>query len=230
MQIIIADSETASLSRPAPPATGVVQAAWLEIEAGPDGKFACTKEHMHLLDPGMPIDQKASEIHGFYDIDVVGKPTLFEVFDLKGPVFFIAHNKAFDLPRFAAGIENLVGGLCTLMGARRHCKDSPDHKLTTLVEHYQLPVHKAHDALGDCYMTLGLLNLLIERSGMPLLELAKHVHTPKVPTEMPFGKHKGKAFRDLPSDYIVYVLGYDDLDEGLRTALNMQRRLRGNAI
>lgn len=227
MKIILADTETAGLRRPVKPATGIVQVAWLYI-AEQEGKYVIVEENCHITDPGMPIDAKASEVHGLYDIDVQGKPSVFDVFKLEEPSFFIAHNAAFDFPRLAEGIENCVGKLCTLLGARKYLKDAPNHKLTTLVEFYGLEAYPAHDALGDTKMTLGVLNLLLEKTGMSLFDLAKDVMNAKVPEEMTFGKYKGLPFREVPSDYIRYMLGREDLDEGIRTAFEMQRRLRGN--
>lgn len=227
MKIILGDTETAGLKKAIPPATGVVQVAWVEL-AEQNGKFVIEQEFCHITDPGMPIDPKASEVHGLFDIDVIGKPNLFDVFKLEDPIFFIAHNRAFDYPRLAQGMENCVGGLCTLLAARRYLTEAPNHKLVTLVEHYGLEQHQAHDALGDVKMTVGVLNLLLEKSGLNLLDLAKAVMTPKVPESMPFGMYKGCAFRDVPSSYIKLMLKKQDLDDGVRTAFEMQRRMRGN--
>lgn len=230
LKLILADVETASLKRPEKPATGIVQVAWLVLQENASGFLDIAEEHCSLIDPGCPIDAKASEIHGLYDHDVVGQAALFDFFKVEEPCFFIAHNRAFDYPRLAEGMANCVDSLCTLMASRRILKDAPNHKLVTLVEHYGLEMGKAHDALGDCRMTHQLINLLIEKSDMSLQELAKFVNTPKVPEKMPFGTHQGKSFADLSTSYITYMLGMQDLDPGLRTALEMQRRSRGNGI
>jgi hypothetical protein len=44
---------------------------------------------------------------------------------------------------------------------------------------------------------------------------------------MPFGKHRGRAFSDLPSDYLEWLLGLDDLRPPLRRALEAEAERRG---
>lgn len=232
MRIIIADIEGTGLKMPAPPASGVVQVAHIDIAWDPVQRKAVeTGSFSAMVDPGCPIEPKATEVHGFTDDDVLGKPSLEEVYHIPEPVYFIAYNRPFDYKRLAGRMDNCVGGFCALQAARRYLKGPTNYQLQTLVEFYDLPRHKAHDALGDVRSTLDVLNLIMQASDFSnLQDLGAAINTPKVPELMPFGKHQGKSFRDLPSDYIVFVLGFEDLDPGLRTALEMQRRLRGNGI
>ena len=41
----------------------------------------------------------------------------------------------------------------------------------------------------------------------------------RIPKMITFGKHKGTAIKDLPSDYANWLLKQDELDPYLRTAL-----------
>lgn len=36
---------------------------------------------------------------------------------------------------------------------------------------------------------------------------------------MPFGKHRGEPLSDIPTDYLDYVLGFDDLYPGTEAAI-----------
>lgn len=238
MKIILGDVETAGFMKPRQDASGVVQVAALELEEV-DGKLVEVRSFKHLVNPGCAIEDGAKEIHGISNDDVEFMPdfnTVFKLaaeagtFDLYGDVFFIAHNKAFDFQRFSLVMENCVGGLCTLQAARRIMKDAPNHKLGTLVQHYGLEMLDAHDALNDCRMTLQVLNLQLKMAEMSVTELAEMVSTPKTPTEMPFGKYKGAKFSELGSGYIRWMLDREDLDKGLRLALEMERRIRGNGL
>ena len=44
----------------------------------------------------------------------------------------------------------------------------------------------------------------------------------RIPKSITFGKHKGTAIQDLPTDYIQWLLRQDDLDPYLRKALETQ--------
>ena len=44
----------------------------------------------------------------------------------------------------------------------------------------------------------------------------------RIPSTMPFGKHKGILLTDLPSDYKQWLLSQGDIDTYLRKALKAQ--------
>ena len=41
----------------------------------------------------------------------------------------------------------------------------------------------------------------------------------RIPTVMTFGKHKGMVIKDVPRDYVRWLLGQPDVDPYLRQAL-----------
>jgi len=43
----------------------------------------------------------------------------------------------------------------------------------------------------------------------------------RIPTTMPFGKHKGMLLSDIPSDYKQWLLTQGDIDPNLRKALTL---------
>lgn len=221
---LVLDTETCGLRKAIPPATGVVQVAYVELDAS----MNVIGEWETLVNPGMPIEDGASEIHGIYDHHVEMKKPLHEVFHVAEPMVFIAHNKRFDWPRLADHIDNCVGSICTMEAAKRFLKGQPSNKLLDLIRHFGLEEHKAHDALGDVRMATSLLKFILQDTGMTFQQLLEAMAATKIPTEMPFGKHKGKKFTDLPSDYIVWLLSKSDIDPGLKRALETQRRIRGN--
>lgn len=223
-RIFICDTETTGLRKATPPASGVVQVAYIELDAS----LTVVDEFETLVNPGMPIEPGASNVHGIFDEMVETKKPLEECFHIEGPMIFIAHNKRFDWPRLSSRIDNCVGSLCTLEAAKRFLKGQPNNKLTTLVEHFGLEAHKAHDALGDVRMTLSLLRFILASTGLSFKDLMSQMENNKTPTEMPFGAHRGRPFSELPSSYLVWLSELEDLDAGLRRAVEMQRRIRGN--
>jgi ATP-dependent DNA helicase DinG len=154
MKYFMCDTETSGLKIPEPPASGVCQVAYAELAYDEsNNEFFVAKQSMSYCNPGIPIEPGASKVHGIYDENVADKPTLAEVFTLQGPLVFMAHNARFDYPRLRPQIKGEVEVFCTLNAARRYL-NSPDNKLTSLVKHFGLQEHDAHDALGDVLMAI----------------------------------------------------------------------------
>jgi len=89
MRYLLNDTETVGLNPPGLPASGVVEVAWAEIDPN---TLAITNEFVSRVNPGCPIDPRASEVHGIYDIDVMDAPSLGDVFAVDGPTISIGHN------------------------------------------------------------------------------------------------------------------------------------------
>jgi len=119
-------------------------------------------EEPHLnqrIDPGVPIPQRASQIHGLTDADVAGAPRFGQFADtlraaLAGRVV-VGHNIGFDLAVMRH--EAMRAGLAwpelpaldiALLAAVLE-PALPDHGLETLVARFGVDAGKRHDALGD---------------------------------------------------------------------------------
>lgn len=225
MKIKISDVETAGLGKFVPPATGVVQVAWLDVRED----LTIKSSGESLVNPGCKIQPGAQAVHGISDDQVKDAPKLAEVYSDDEPLVFVAHNVAFDYKFLAPYLGNVVGRFCTLRAARRYLR-APDSKLITLVKHYGLPEFPAHDAGGDVLMTYHLLLLLLKETGLTFKEIMLAQETPMVPHEMPFGMYKGTPLVMLETPYIAKVLKYEDLDPGLKIGLEMVSKSRGNRI
>lgn len=107
--------------------------------------------HQQLKDQGLPIQEALPAFLSFLSSHPI-----------------VAHNIAFDLAflREACAQNGLSfpgnRRIDTLALSERHVKDAPDHKLTTLMEHFELPYPDRHRSLADCRATLLLLHKLIE--------------------------------------------------------------------
>lgn len=214
MRVIIGDVETSGLSSDA----GVVEIAWAET----DTSLTIQNTAYSLINPGRPISPSASGVHGIVDAHVQNAPTLDEFVGSAfqdGEVLFVAHNAKYDLAFFGPHIKNLAGVLCTLKMARLIYPDSPDHKLQTLRYYLALEGGGAHSAAGDVEVLTNLLRRMIEDSNMNLIELWHLSQRPVMIEKISFGKHKGKNLRDLPSDYVRWLLSLPDLDDNLRFSL-----------
>ena len=122
--------------------------------------------------------------------------------------------------------------ICTLALSRALYPHLDSHSLGALSYFLSFPdfcgemrerLKGAHDALSDALLTLGLLRNIIFASGIsyPLdfNELWEKSEEARIPTVMPFGKHKGVPLKEVPSDYKRWLRGQPDVDPYLLKAL-----------
>lgn len=184
-----------------------------------------------LIDPERDIPQVVIDIHGITNEMVADAPTMQEYIDtvLAGEfddcdITMICHNAPFDVP-LLVGIGTITRSVCTLFWARQLIKDSLNHKLGTLREHFGFPPNEAHRALADVATTHRLLKELLVRSGRTLEQFAatpaQTVHT------APWGKHKGTLIVALPLDYLNWLWLLPDLEPNLRESVKKALKLRG---
>lgn len=210
----IIDTETTGLSNPK-----ACEVAWICI----DENLNALDSKVFRVNPGAPIEPGASNIHGIYDEDVLHCPAIEEVMHgFPSKLCFIGHNVPFD-QRVLGSTISWNSELCTLALARRWVKDTANHKLVTLKEHFQLSDQKSHSALGDCQTVLELLYVLCELSGRNLKGLIELESKPKVLVKMPFGQHKGKLMKDLPVGYRQWLLTLPDLHKDILYTLKTLR-------
>ena len=219
---LVNDVETVGLNPPAAPASGVVEIAWATIDPI---TLEITDEFVSRVNPGCPIDPRASAVHGITDENVMFCKPLSEVFAPEGPTISIGHNTSFDIKFLSPHYENLAGSLCTLALARQYIKDAPNHKLGTLVQHLGLAGGKAHSALGDVHSTVQLLRVLVDKAGRDLPTLVAAARKAKNVLVMPFGKYKGQQVLTLPKDYIQWFVK-QEIDKDLRLSLEQALRVR----
>lgn len=225
MQFIFADTETVGFKVPEAPASGVCQAAFVSIDP-------ITFQHLgpintSLLNPGVPIEASASAIHDILDKDVADAPTLGEFFKPEGPVVLMCHNVSFDKQFLLRHLPNLAGTICTMALSRRLVPDAPNHKLTTMTKHLGLTAGKAHDAGGDVFMGVQLLEHLAKMINKNLHELLSIESTPKMLSIVPFGEHKGKSFVQLPPSYLRWLLSKSDTDKDVRYTAERVLAMKG---
>jgi exodeoxyribonuclease X len=83
----------------------------------------------------------------------------------------------------------------------------------------------AHNALADVKVCRLLFHALKdEMEGRDMFcetyeEIWEASELARIPTVMTFGKHKGMVIKDVPRDYVRWLLGQPDVDPYLRQAL-----------
>ena len=219
MRWLLVDTETTGISAE----DKVCEMAYVEI----DDAFNVIRSGNSLINPGIPINYVASAVNGITDVMVKDAPTLEDYMlsegsPLRGEVTLIAHNLDFDFRFLKAYTDDSVGKLCTLKCARVLYPDAANHKQGTLAAMLGIQVarEKAHSADGDLDVLLQLLQHLCRDADTDLYGLLEVQRRPRPIKKMPFGKHRGVPLKDLPANYIFWLLNKaENLDADLRTAL-----------
>ena len=147
-----------------------------------------------------------------------------------GVQYVIGHNVDFDaavLQRAGVDLSN-TRLICTLALSRMIYPQLDSHSLGALTyfisdnfDHARNELKNAHSAAADVMLTASLLRYMLkDRSDVAdIADLWRLSEQARVPTRIAFGKHKGMAIADLPSDYRQWLLKQNDLDPYMRKAL-----------
>ena len=188
-------------------------------------KDACFDEYFSCP---QPISYGAMAVHHILESDIASKPS-YETFRLpEGIQYIIGHNVDYDinaLKRIDPDIN--VKGICTLALARKAWPDAPAHNLSTL--YYMIhggnaltrrELRNAHNAGADIMFTTSILEHITDVLGIKDIEtLFEASEAARIPEIIPFGKHKGTRIKDLPGDYVAWLLRQDDLNPYVKIAL-----------
>jgi len=132
--------------------------------------------------------------------------------------YYIGHNVDFDWKMLGSPPE--VKCICTLALARYFWPESDGHSLgactyriaNSFAEAEQ-KLTGAHDAKVDILLCYDLMRWLAEKCQVADLHslwlLSEHA---RVPTVMPFGKHRGERIADIPLSYKLWALKQPDFD------------------
>ncbi|UTO20566.1 DUF3820 family protein [Acinetobacter sp. Z1] len=174
-----------------------------------------------------PISYGAMAVHHILESDIAGKPS-YETFRLpEGVEYIIGHNVDYDIQAIKLADNSInAKAICTLALSRMVWPDDA-HNLSALI--YKLAkgsikaresIRNAHNAKQDVLLTAVLLKQICKVLGVKdLKSLFLFSEQARIPTHLTFGKYKGTAIKDIPADYVVWLLKQDDLDPYLRKAL-----------
>lgn len=227
MHAIILDTETHTLNGQP------IEIAYAPIDIH-EGQLSLDKsqifDQLYCVDE--PISYAAMAVHHILESDLEGQPHYTSFRLPQDTVYMIGHNIDYDLRAIEkCGVDTShIKAICTLALARRVWPDAEAHNISALI--YMISkgsskardmIKKAHRADMDIILTANILNQVIQHLNIQSLEeLYQISEDARIPRSLNFGKHKGSAICDLPSDYVQWLLRQTDLDPYLRKALESQ--------
>ena len=214
---IIFDTEATDKNNPI-----IIEAAWLEVDGF--APFTTGSSWVQRYNPGRPISLGALATHHIMDEELVNCPPSSSFRLPDDCEYMIGHNVDFDWS--AVGCPD-VKRVCTLALSRKLWPDLDSHNQSALLYYLERALARellknAHSAESDVGICSLIVSHICEVLGVGSVEdLYAESELSRIPTVMPFGKHKGQLLSNVPSDYRHWLLNQADIDPYLRKALEV---------
>ena len=214
-KVIIFDTEATDIKEPV-----LIEAAWLEVTGF--APLTIGSQFVQRYNPGKPISLGALATHHILDEELINCPPASS-FQLPSDVsYLIGHNVDFDWQVLG---QPPIKRICTLALARKLWPNLDSHSQSALLyyldrQHAREQLRNAHSALADVGICAKILEAICTEFNIDTVEnLWITSEKARMPTHMPFGKHKGMPLSEVPMDYKSWLLGQSDIDPYLRKAL-----------
>lgn len=192
-----------------------------------------------LIDPEKMIPQETIEIHKITNDMVVGKPKIEDVLPgiikkLQGHVI-IGHGIKLDIEFIVQSckrhnIPTTIGScrsIDTLRLARLYGQ-SPTNSLEKLRMHFNIADEGAHRAMNDVVVNIDVFKYLTQNF-KTTDSIFKRLEAPILLKTMPLGKHKGRPFHEIPTEYLRWALSKDfDQDLVFSIKNELKKKKDGN--
>lgn len=222
---------------------GVCELGWTDLLFEPESKICHIGQPGSILyRPAHPIPPEAMAIHHITDEDVadctgcsetdlralVGSSSTWD--DVGPPAFIASHNWSMEAQFFTSEILGNARPICTMKVARRVWPEAPGYGNQVLRYWRKLPVDRVlasppHRAPADTHVTAHLLAVQLQEARVS--HMVHWTQEPQYYATCPLFKYKGRAWPDVPADYLEWMTGpkAKDLDPDLiETAKNEMRR------
>ncbi|HLR82319.1 MAG TPA: DUF3820 family protein [Paenalcaligenes sp.] len=226
MSALIFDTETTG-NEPAE----IIEAAWLKINNPVD--LIVTEEYEERFKPQEKISLGALATHHILDEELRDCPPAASFSLPADTKYIIGHNIDYD---WNVSGQPAVKRICTLAIARHLIPSLDSHSQSALIYYFDRNnarerLQKAHSALADvhnCRLNLLALFDCLEEQGRKAPtdweELWQLSEQARIPSVMPFGKHRGQLIAKLPRDYQDWLLRQDGLDPYVKQAVLQSRQ------
>ncbi len=212
---IIFDTETTGKNDPL-----MIEAAWIKLDS--ISPFSLSEQFNQRYNPKKPIEYGALATHHILDEELQDCPSPLDFNLPNGTEYIIGHNIDYDWSIIG---KPDIKRICTLALSRRIWPELDSHNQSALLYFVDRPnarekLKNAHSALADVENCAFILEKIITKLGITTIEeLWMISEQARIPTHMPFGKHKGIAISDIPRDYKAWLLNQDNVDPFVRKAL-----------
>ena len=211
---IIFDTEATDINQPV-----IVEAAWVALDQVAPFKLGDTFHQRY--NPGKPISLGAFATHNSLDDELIDCPPA-STFQLPHELeYLIGHNIDFDWQAIG---QPEVKRICTLALARKAWPELDSHTQSALLYFLERStardkLRNAHSADADVQICATILQHLCKVLNITSIEaLWTASESARLPSHMPFGKHKGLALAEVPGDYVRWLLDQQNIDPYLRQA------------
>ncbi len=198
----------------------IIEAASLDVTSL--SPFDAGNPWVQRYNPGKPISLGALATHHILDEELISCPPSTSFKLPAGTKYLIGHNIDFDW--VAIGSPE-VKRICTLALARSLWPDLDSHTQSALLYYFERDtardqLRNAHSALADVWICSKIVSKILDKLHPASLDAFWEMsEKARIPTIMPFGKHKGEAINLVPSDYKQWMLRQDNVSPYLRKAL-----------
>jgi len=212
---LIFDTETTGKNDPI-----LIEAAWIEVLDIPS--FQLGASFCERFNPGKPIELGALATHHIYDEELVDCPPASSFALPPNCEYLIGHNIDYDWN--VVNQPNLKR-ICTLALARKVWPNIDAYSQSALVyyldrKNAKTILKNAHSAEADVMICASILKQLCTTMKVTSTEqLWTLSEEARIPSVMPFGKHKGELIADVPMDYKRWLLNQDNIDPYIKSAL-----------
>ena len=223
MSAIIFDTESTGVDPPR-----LIEAAWLKFSHPHDR--TPQEQFQQRYNPGKPISLGALAQHHILDEELAECPP-YDAFRLPAGVeYLVGYNVDFD---WKVINRPEIKRIC-VMALASYCFPQLDSYAQSAVLYHVARqrarewLQNAHAALQDVHNCARILRHIVQRM-LPETTASwesvwRHSELARIPTVMPFGKHKGRSLQDVPADYKRWLLSQPDIDPYLVKALRREPR------
>lgn len=191
-----------------------------------------------LINPECIIPETSIEIHNISQEMVSDKPVvaavLPELLQFIGKSTLVGHGIGFDIDVVTASAER-AGIPCTLkynayidtLRLARYYGESPTNSLEQLRRHFNIGFEGAHRAMNDVVVNIEVFKYLAKKfkTAAQVFDVLSKPIALKV---MPLGKHKGRPFKEIPLEYLLWA-AKKEFDQDLLFSIRseIKRRKKG---
>lgn len=195
--------------------------------------------------PRHPIEPGAEAIHGISNADVADcRPDtvviaewweeLLEMQRSCGQQMVLAgHNTDFDIRAIRQYVK--VPGNMPIFDTWPISKDLfkgfENYKLGTVHTSLGLDtnMYNQHEAMSDVLICKDIIELVCKRLNRSYLDIALEYSKPKMLPKCTIGKHKGATWDKIPTNYLQWMVGQDDMKRDLKFSAEQELKFRGVA-